>query len=157
MNVIQVRSARDFARLHNLFVEYEEYLPAELRHGTVPAVAELKATYGGRNAAFLATNEARAIGCFAVRERDSQTAVLLRLFVKPSDRGLGAARALIAAALEYLGAHSYTRAVLDTHKEQLKAAYDLYRSFGFEECEPYQSTGYASPTFMERRLSQGKT
>ena len=93
------------------------------------------------------------MGCFAVRERDAETAVMLRLFVQPPARRLGAGRALVDAALEFLQKLGYARVVLDTHKERLRPAFDLYSSFGFVECEPYETTTYACPTFMELRLS----
>jgi len=44
------------------------------------------------------------------------------------------------------------RLVLDTARERLRAAYELYRSLGFRECEPYGAVDYRCPTFMELRL-----
>ena len=83
---------------------------------------------------------------------DSELALLLRLFVTPKSRGHGAARSLVSAAVEFLREGGYRRVVLDTHKEQLEPAYRLYRSLGFEECEPYRAVTYDCPTFMELRV-----
>ena len=87
IEVRKVKHDSDFRQLYNLFVEYEADLPRELRHGTVPDVADLKATYERRNAAFLATSEGDPTGCVALTELDSDTAVVMRLFVKPEEPG----------------------------------------------------------------------
>ncbi|MBV9233292.1 MAG: GNAT family N-acetyltransferase [Candidatus Eremiobacteraeota bacterium] len=148
------QSAGDFGRLSDLFATYERDLPAELRHGTVPEVAALAAEYGGENAAFVAMLGPEPVGCVGIKTLDADRAVILRLFVKPQSRGLGAARGLMIAAIEFARSHGRKRIVLDTHKEQLPAAYRLYRSLGFTECTPYGSVSYACPTFMELRLEQ---
>ena len=56
-------------------------------------------------------------------------------------------------ALAFLEQHDYRRVVLDTEKQRLQTAYNLYRSFGFEECAPYAEVDYRCPTFMELRLA----
>ena len=143
--------ADDFRELHRLLVAYEDGLPPVLRHGSVPAVGEVERFYRGRSAAFLADSAGRAIGCVAVTQLDEQTGVIMRLFVRPANRGAGTARALVVRALEYAKAAGYVRVVLDTDKERLPAAYRLYESLGFTECAPYAAVTYPCPTFMERR------
>lgn len=147
-----VGDTHDFTTLRNLFVEYESDLPPHLRHGNVPSLAELTQTYAGKDRAFLALLEGAPIGCVAVREFDAQTALLLRLYVTPSGRGLGAARALVEAAIEFAQARAYRRIALDTNKQALEPAYRLYRSLGFVECEPFAAVTYECPTFMELAL-----
>jgi GNAT superfamily N-acetyltransferase len=146
------RSTQEFLRLRNLFEAYESDLPRELRHGAVPAAEALAQVFAGRNAAFLASIEGNDAGCVAVRALDPTTAQLRHLFVAPAHRRLGVARSLTAAAIEFARTHHYVRMVLDTEKSRLKAAYLLYRSFGFEECEPFAAVSYKFPTFMELRL-----
>lgn len=148
----QVSSAEDFRQLRDLFEQYEADLPASLRHGAVPSVAELRQIFAGRNAAFLASIAGDDVGCAAVRAFDQNTAQLRHVFVAPSRRGLGAARSLTARAIEFARECGYARIVLDTNKAQLQPAYLLYRSLGFEECEPFATVTYECPTFMELRL-----
>jgi GNAT superfamily N-acetyltransferase len=150
--VRRVHDPSDYQKLRDLFVEYEADLSPELRHGVVPDVAALDETYGQRNAAFLATCEADAIGCVAVKAFDAERALMLHLFVQPERRGLGAARLLVTAAIEFARAQRFSRIVLDTNKEQLAPAYRLYRSLGFEECEPFTTVTYEFPTFMQLAL-----
>jgi GNAT superfamily N-acetyltransferase len=155
--VHRVASEADFRRLRELFILYEADLAPKLRHGHVPQRSDLKKLYVAPNAAFLALYGEDAIGCVAVKKRDPETAVLLRLFVQPSKRGLGAARALVSAVIGYARQQRYRRIVLDTHREKLMPAYRLYRSFGFEECEPFATVSYECPTFMELRLEEALT
>jgi GNAT superfamily N-acetyltransferase len=153
--VLEVRRVSDesgFHRLYDLFVAYEADLPPQLRHGMVPEISDLRTAYGHRNAAFLATTGDDAVGCVAVAQLDAETALMLRLFVEPQQRGLGAARALVTAAIAFACEQGHRRMVLDTNKEQLEPAYALYRSLGFRECEAFATVTYESPTFMELRL-----
>lgn len=145
----RARTAADFEALWGLLTEYEASLPPDLRHGSVANSTALKSTYGKRSAAFVAAAEGRIIGCVALAELDAGTAVMMRLFVRPASRGMGAARVLVNAAMRFSRRCGYGRVVLDTDKERLRAAYCLYRSLGFTECEPYASVEYACPTFME--------
>ena len=148
----QVRSAGEFGRLRDLFEAYEADLPPDLRHGEVPSVEQLMQTFTGENVAFLASIAGADSGCAAVRVLDAETAQLRHLFVAPNHRGLGAARLLTEAAIEFARARGYARIVLDTNKAQLQPAYLLYRSLGFEECNPFATVSYECPTFMELRL-----
>jgi ribosomal protein S18 acetylase RimI-like enzyme len=143
----------DFRTLRDLFVEYEADLPSRLRHGTVPGLGELVKVYSGRNRAFLALASGAVIGCVAVRKLDPETALLLRLYVKPERRGLGAARSLVEATIKYARTSGYRRVVLDTNKAVLEPAFRLYRSLGFVECEPFAEVPYECPTFMELLLT----
>ena len=147
--VRRAQGDRDFRLLHRIFVDYEAALPRDLRHGSVPEITELRDTFVGRNAAFLAIRDGDAIGCVGVTALDAESALLLRLFVAPQSRGLGAARALVLAAIAFAREAGYRRIVLDTEKARLNAAYALYRSLGFAECEPWGAVTYAPPTFME--------
>lgn len=152
MTIARAECAGDFLDFHELLVEYEGVLPAELRHGSVPSANELRASYAKRSAAFLAKMGSAIAGCVAVTELDAKTAIIVRLFVRPAHRGAGAARALVGAAIEFMREAGYNRAVLDTDKERLAAAYQLYLSLGFTECEPYEPQSYEHPTFLERPL-----
>ncbi len=156
LKTLRVASDDGFERLLELLVAYESDLPPDLRHGSVPALESLRASSAGRSGAFLAVRDGEPIGCVAVNELDDETAVLRRLFVAPDHRGVGAARLLVETALTFLEENGYRRVVLDTEKERLRQAYDLYRSFGFEECAAYAEVDYRFPTFMELRLTPGQ-
>jgi GNAT superfamily N-acetyltransferase len=156
IEIQRVVSERDYARLHELFVAYEDDLIPELRHGDVPPIDELQRMFGGEDAAFLANGEQRAAGCIAVMRFDRRTAVIRHLFVDPQARGAGAARALVTSAIEFARDAGCERVVLDTAKEHLPVAYRLYLSLGFRESAPYTTVNYRCPTFMELKLAEDR-
>ena len=128
---------------YELIAEYEASLSPELRH------AKLEPFIVG----FMASLDGEPCGCLALDERDATTGIVKRLYVKPSFRGHGIARALMDDLLAAARKRGYTRVILDTNREQLAAAYKLYLSMGFTEyaggCEGVE---YACPTFMELQL-----
>lgn len=128
---------------YDLVAQYEDYLPPELRHAKLePFVA-----------AFTATVDGQPCGCLALDERDAQTGIVKRLFVLPSFRGHGVARALMDDLLAVSRERGYTRVILDTNREALAAAYNLYLSMGFTEYDDASGgVNYACPTFMELKL-----
>jgi GNAT superfamily N-acetyltransferase len=152
VDVRRVNDDADFEQLHALLLEYEAALPPDLRHGVVGDLATVRTQYGDPHAAFVALDGARAAGCIGVMRRDERDALVLRLYVRPEQRGRAVARLLVEAALAFARACGFERAVLDTDKTRLAAAYALYESLGFTECAPYGPVDYASPTYMELRL-----
>jgi GNAT superfamily N-acetyltransferase len=78
----------------------------------------------------VARADGRAIGCGALRRRDTTTSEVKRMYVEPEQRGRGVARAILAhleAAARELGTH---RLVLETGIYQAEAI-GLYRRAGF--------------------------
>ncbi|HEX3458841.1 MAG TPA: GNAT family N-acetyltransferase, partial [Candidatus Baltobacteraceae bacterium] len=126
---LRVETAPQYAQLAELLTAYGAALPSDLRHHQDLTRESLDSAYRGRSAAFLVEVEGRLAGCVAVSEIDLETAVLKRLFVRSGYRGVGAARALVESALSLLRERGYRRVVLDTEKERLRPAYELYRSF----------------------------
>jgi len=104
------------------------------------------------HAAFVAYTDDDAAGCVALDAQDRATAVVKRLYVRPAFRGLGIARNLLTSLIECARTREFDRLVLDTHRERLNAAYNLYLSFGFAQCSSYGTVEYACPTFMELPL-----
>jgi GNAT superfamily N-acetyltransferase len=128
---------------YELIAQYEADLPPDLRHAKLePFVV-----------AFTAAVDGEPCGCLALDERDGQTGIVKRLFVLPAFRGHGVAHALMDDLLAAARERGYTRVILDTNREQLLAAYQLYLSMGFTEYEGNTcDVDYACPTFMELSL-----
>ena len=70
------------------------------------------------------------IGCVGVRVFRS-SAELTRLYVTPPARGLGAARALVHAAIADITVRRVERLRVDTNPRVVPAAFQLYRDLGF--------------------------
>jgi GNAT superfamily N-acetyltransferase len=151
--VARVETLDAFEMLLAQLLAYERSLDADLRHGREPDLAEVQRAYRDPNAAFLALLDGAPVGCVALTRWDPSTVVMKRLFVDPARRRIGAARALVASALDFCREHKYGRVVLDTERERLPAAYELYRSLGFTLCEPYGPVDYDNPTYLEMVLS----
>ena len=140
----------DFERFRTLAEEYDRSLDADLRHSDLHAeLSQLRATYQPPSAAFVAVRGETPAGCVAIHRLDETTAVVKTMYVRPDFRKTGLGRALLSAALDLARRRGFSRAVLDTQRDRLSAAYNLYRSIGFRECAPYRTVDYASPTYME--------
>jgi GNAT superfamily N-acetyltransferase len=92
------------------------------------------------------------LGCVALVRHDAAAGVIKKLFVRPRGRGNGAGRALMHAAVEEARRRGCSTLLLDTDRERLGAAYRLYVSLGFRECEPFATVDYRCATFMRLKL-----
>jgi putative acetyltransferase len=142
-----------FEQFRRLLEEYELGLPADLR---VPDLAgeleNAESIYAPPSAAFVALADAMPAGSVALSSLDASTAIVKRLYVRPAFRNRGIGRALLSELLSFARTGGYERLVLDTHRDRMPAAYDLYVSFGFSESVPYGELHYGCPTFMELQL-----
>jgi GNAT superfamily N-acetyltransferase len=134
----------DLATYRSLLYEYEDHLPRELRHEDLALSPDI---------AFVAINDGEPCGIVAFIASEAPAARLRHLYVRPSHRNLGVARALMAAFTDAARERGCNRIILDTDKERLAPAYALYRSLGFAECGPHGPVDYATPTFMELPLT----
>ena len=153
MSIRIAQTPQDFAALDALIAEYEEGLPPNLRHSDAAEMrAHLEARYQEPNAALIALDGSHGCGCVFLTALDATTAVITKMYVQPSQRGKGLARSLMDSLVEAARRNGFSRIVLDTDAEQLRAAYRLYQSLGFTDCEPYGPVEYANPTYMELLL-----
>jgi GNAT superfamily N-acetyltransferase len=156
MNVA-VRLAEDQAGLamfRELLLEYEASLPLELRHSDLEReLADMERYYGAPNAAFIATIGDEPCGSIAFSILDPTTAIVRKMYVRLAYRRRGVAKALLAALTAVALDRGHTRLVLDTERDRLRSAYELYLSLGFKVCEPFAEVDYPNPTFMQLRIA----
>jgi len=134
----------DPAAFHTLAREYETMLPHDLRHSDVDFEPDV---------ALVALCDGEPCGCVALSRLDDERTVMKRLYVRPGLRNAGIARRLLDRLIVVAGEAGFDAIVLDTDRERLAAAYNLYRSYGFAECEPYGVVDYATPTFMRLTIA----
>lgn len=110
-------------------------------------VARLVADYaaghdGGREAAWIATQGDRRVGCVFCVAAGDETAQLRVLLVDPVARGHGLGGRLVDECLEFARAAGYSRMKLWTN-HPLAAARQIYlaRGFSLVEEEPHRSFG----------------
>lgn len=83
-----------------------------------------------RGALLLAMGQTRVAGCVGLRPQSDETGEIKRLYVTPSERGSGHARALLDALVAEASKVGYRQLVLET-LESMRAARALYAAYGF--------------------------
>ncbi len=97
------------------------------------------------------------IGCAAFRERSPTTCELYNVYLRPAYRGRGVGSELLRRLMSDAKAMGYEAMCLET-ASFMGDAHKLYKSLGFEVCEPYRSipAKFASVTlWMKGRLGIG--
>lgn len=95
----------------------------------------------------LAWQEARVVGCAALRKVDAHTCELKRVYVRPEGRGDGLGRQLVVRMLDEARNAGYTRMCLDVLPE-FKVATHLYESIGFLPASPVTFNPVPSAMFL---------
>jgi ribosomal protein S18 acetylase RimI-like enzyme len=142
----RVAVADDVEQVRALFREYAAALGDRARY-LVGFDDEVAALPNGYEVILLADG----VGCAAVKRLDEGACEMKRLYVRPSRRGTGAGRALVAAAIEQARERGYQVMRLDT-LPTMAAAQGLYRSLGFEEIGRYNDNPAPGVRFMELEL-----
>ncbi len=155
LTVELVRDEPGMESFRGLMRRYQAGLPVELRvrHLEEELLALDRRYVLPASGMFLARIAGGVAGCVVASEFDASTLEIKRLYVEPAFRGSGAGRALMEAAITFARERSHRRVVLDTERERLRAAYELYRRLGFVPCPPYAPPEYPNPTYMELVLN----
>jgi len=90
-------------------------------------------------------------GCAALREIDSETAEVKRMYVDPEMRGNGIARTLAKHVIARARDIGYTRLRLGT-LSTMKPAQSLYESLGFKSIPAYRPDEFGHTVFYELML-----
>lgn len=104
---------------------------------------------GGEPVAMIALRPLES-ACLA-EARSAKAGEMKRLYVQPSARGQGLARALIVRLLDEARALGYREMRLDT-LPMMGDAQGLYVALGFRDIAPYYDTPIAGTRFMALRL-----
>ncbi|HJU89488.1 MAG TPA: GNAT family N-acetyltransferase [Gemmatimonadaceae bacterium] len=152
-----IRNADTAADVHavgGLFLEYAaRHVGPDL---TVESMTAEIATLPGefqppRGRLLLAMVRGESAGCVGLRPLDAEVAEVKRLFVRPELRGLGIGRLLLSRLQSEARRAGYRRLRLDTINE-MRAAIELYRSFGFQEIAAYHDDFIEPRRFFELEL-----
>jgi putative acetyltransferase len=139
--------------VRRLFLEYQESLGVDLCfQGFDRELAELPGEYvppGGR--VLVARVNGEAVACVALRRLEEGTCEMKRLYVRPSQRGLGLGRALAEAVIAEARGVGYERMRLDTLPSMTEAA-RLYERLGFRDVEPYYANPVPGARFLQLEL-----
>ena len=102
--------------------------------------------------AVVAYENDQAVGCGAIKELDSQTMEVKRMYTTPEMRGKGLATYVLKALENWAAELSYSRCVLETGKKQPEAI-ELYKKNGYAIIPNYgQYMGVENSVCFEKIL-----
>lgn len=154
LEVRPVGSPEDLAAVRALVLAHAAALT--LHAGVEQVTADAAALPGPyappRGRLYLALVDGVPAGCVALHELDAVTGEVKRMFVHPSARRQGVARALMERLLDDARALGYHRLRLGT-LDEMTAAQALYRSLGFVLIPGYRSDEQVDSVFFECDLT----
>jgi putative acetyltransferase len=151
---IVTAGAQDLTDVRVLFEEYSALVAEALCFQNFDAELEaLPGAYAPPSGALLiARNGSEAAGCVALRQLDTGTGEMKRMYVRERHRGSGLGRRLALAIIEEAKRRKFKRMVLDT-LPKLETAIALYRDLGFRETAPYLACPTPGAVCFELKLS----
>ncbi len=153
-------SPHDIAQVHELFVEYAQWLQVDLCfQGFEEELAGLPGVYAPpRGRLLLAGPPDAAFGCIALRPLDQaltgaegSVGEVKRLYVRAPYRRQGWGLRLARALLDEARLIGYRELRLDTF-DWMTSARALYSSLGFRDRAPYYDNPLAGAVYMARTL-----
>lgn len=155
LKLVEAESQEQIAAARKLFEEYAAWLAIDLCFQNFEKeLAELPGAYApptGR--LLLAFDDHQVAGCVALRSLGDGVCEMKRLFVRRTFQGRGIGNALTEKIIEEARLLGYKYMRLDTLPSKMGRAVAMYRSFGFEEIEPYYPNPNAGTLYMELKLS----
>lgn len=143
----RIRHARE------LFAEYVDSLDFSIRFQSLDEeIAQLPGPYAPPDGRLLlALWEGQVAGCVALRKLEDGICEMKRMYVRPAFRGRGIGRRLADAVIDEARAIGYRCMRLDS-VDTMTEAITLYRSLGFQDCDPYCYNPLKGAVFMELAL-----
>lgn len=154
MLIIREAQAEDLPAAREIFREYaDEGDRGICLENFKEEVESLPGLYAPpRGAILLAMDQDAVVGCVAIRPFDEAAVEMKRLFVRPSHRSRGVGRRLVEAVINLASVRGNQELVLDTLDSMVEAQ-GLYRSLGFEPCEPFKKDAPKEIHFFRLKLS----
>ena len=151
--LIEASTPEDITTVRALLREYQQALGTDLCfQGFEVELRELPGAYAPPNGRLLlAFQKTAPVGCVALQRVDAVRGEMKRLYVRPSARGLGIARALVRKILEDALVIGYADVVLDTLPSMIEAQ-QLYERFGFRDIDPYRANPIVGSRYLGKRL-----
>ena len=154
MRLSRATTPDDIQNARQLFEEYAASLGFSLCFQNFDQeLASLPGKYSAPSGCLLlAYSNEQLAGCIALRQLDTETCEMKRLFVRPDFRGARLGKVLVDAIIAEARAIGYKRMCLDTVPGQMDRAIGLYEAIGFRDVEPYYDNPVEGARFMELHL-----
>lgn len=155
LTVREVQNDEEMEEVRSLFREYEAFLNIDLEFQNFKReLKKLPGVYAPPGGYLLiGTIHSRIMGCVALRRLDKNICEMKRLYVRHGGRGTGLGRKLVGRIILAAREMGYSTMRLDTLK-RLKAAMNLYESYGFRRIEPYYDNPLQGVIYWELDLTE---
>ena len=153
IKIVEVKTAKQYAEIKKLFLEYETWLGFDLSFqsfekevSTLPG--KYKPPWGS---ILIALYHEKIAGCIALRPLEQTICEMKRFFVRPQFRGKGIGRLLAKAIIKKAKDIGYIKMRLDTHNS-FKPAIAIYKNLGFKETGAYYENPMLDISYWELDL-----
>lgn len=99
----------------------------------------------------VAVDNGKVLGMVAYHRHSDVRCEMKRLYVRPEARGMHLGQMLVSNIIDHARKAGYKEIVLDTIVP-LKAAINMYKKNGFEECSPYYNNPMDDVIYMRKTL-----
>lgn len=139
-----------------LFKEYEKWLNVSLCfQGFDEEVKSLPGKYSPPDGRlYIVKYDDKYSGCIALRKLEKDICEMKRLYLKEDVRGKGIGKLLVEKIIKDAKDIGYNKMRLDTIKDKMPNAVDIYKKFGFAEILPYYHNPNPHTLFMELDLTK---
>ncbi|MEO8512848.1 MAG: GNAT family N-acetyltransferase [Ignavibacteria bacterium] len=153
-DIIEVNNVELVDETKLLFREYEKWLNVSLCfQGFEEELNTLPGKYTppeGR--LYIVRDDNSYSGCIALRKLEDGICEMKRLYLKSESRGKGIGIALVSKVIQDAKDIGYKKMKLDTIKEKMPNAVDMYERYGFVKIERYYDNPNPHTLFMELDL-----
>lgn len=154
--IIEVNSPELVEETRLLFKEYEKWLDVSLCfQGFEEELKTLPGKYAppeGR--LYIVKFDDNYSGCIALRKLENGICEMKRLYLREKIRGKGIGRKLVEKIINDAKEIGYDKMRLDTIKDKMPNAVDMYERYGFVKIERYYDNPNPHTLFMELELNR---
>ena len=151
LELIHVESEPAIEQIRGLFLEYARSLDFSLCFQSFDReLRELPGPYAPPDGRLILCQFAgRPAGCIALKKLEPDVCEMKRLYVRPEFRGHQLGLKLTTHLINEGRRAGYTRMRLDTIRETMQKAIELYQSVGFKEIPPYYDNPLPEALYMD--------
>lgn len=149
-------SAKEIEIIKELFLEYANWLDFPLCfQGFDEELAALPGRYSKPDGRlYIAYWDNKPAGCIGLRKLSDGICEMKRLYVRPEFRGKNIGKRLVERIIEDAQIEGYLFMRLDTIKEKMGNAVEIYENYGFKEIEAYYANPDPHTLYMEIDLTK---
>jgi ribosomal protein S18 acetylase RimI-like enzyme len=152
--ITEAKSPEEIAAAKSLFLEYQKWLNVDLCFQDFDnELATLPGKYASPDGRlYLVKSGDEYTGCVGLRKIEDGVCEMKRLYIKLEHQGHGLGKKLIELIIKDAKSIGYKKMRLDTIKEKMPNAVDLYEKRGFKKIDAYYGNPDPHTLYMELDL-----